>query len=321
MKKINILVITLVAVLTFSCSSDDANPEITANDFAKTIDENQLNNSEIGNLEANSNDGKLSYMIINQSPTGSLAIDSSNGMLTVADETAFDFETNPTITASIELKSKSLTKTVNATITLNDIDDLEFYLSDSKTAYTAAADDDWVLITENEYNTLNEKLNNVSVHGSTSSEFNHTGNIELGTSNGWTVANINPNATIPDESYIFAFKYEIQGDNITGTQVKQSSTSNYSGFENVGSTLPVHSSTNSKMFYFVIKNNDMTTTALGYMGLYKADGSKLSFKRQPGTYHWSSSDVNNLEDDFYGNDGSTGIRWLHQGLSTTQKQW
>ena len=57
------------------------------------------------------------------------------------------------------------------------------------------------------------------------------------------------------------------------------------------------------------------------MGLYKSDNSYLSFKRQQGKYYWSNSNVNDLNDDYYGSDGVSGVRWLHQGLSTTQKQW
>ncbi|QCX39169.1 cadherin repeat domain-containing protein [Aureibaculum algae] len=321
MKKINKLVVTFVSIIAFSCASDDINPEIIASDFFQTIDENQLINTEIGKIEATSNEGKLSFTIKSQSPNGSLAIHNTNGILSVANATTFDYETNQTITASIEIKSKSLTKTIKATITLNNTDDLAFFLSDSKAAYIAAADNEWVFVTENEYNTLYNNLNSVAVHGSTDSEFDYTSEIQLGPFNGWTMANINQETAMPNHSYIFAFKYEVKGNNITNTQVKQSSTSNYSGFTDVGNTLPIHSSTTSKIFCFVIKNNNNPTTDNGYMGLYKSENSYLSFKRQPGKYYWSNSNVNDLNDDNYGSDGASGVRWLHQGLSTTQKQW
>ncbi|MDW7694653.1 hypothetical protein R9C00_07860 [Flammeovirgaceae bacterium SG7u.111] len=65
-------------------------------------------------------DGTLSYALSNESPSGALQI-SEEGIITVKDTALFDFETNPTITATVEVSSSKL-YTQSATITINLVD-------------------------------------------------------------------------------------------------------------------------------------------------------------------------------------------------------
>lgn len=119
MKKIFILTLLIFVI---SCSSDNEEETIiTVEDFNVTIDENPDINQLLGNINATTNQGSLSYSIISQSNNEALAINESSGELTVGDETIFDFETNPIITAIVEVTNDNISATSNVTITLNDI--------------------------------------------------------------------------------------------------------------------------------------------------------------------------------------------------------
>jgi len=114
--------LSLVIILTFiSCGNDDdANQTnvISLQDLTVTIDENPTNGQVVGIVEATQTVGgaTLVYSITVQTPTGALTIDASTGELTVADATLFDFETNPVITAIIEVDGAVNTAMVNITI-------------------------------------------------------------------------------------------------------------------------------------------------------------------------------------------------------------
>ena len=322
------ILLIFTSILIVSCSSDeDANETIvTVSNLTKNIDENSLQGSIIGMVNGSSNTGTVNFSIVNQIPNGALAINATTGELTIADETVFDFETNPSITASVRVSAGETTNNATVTVNLNDKDDLEFLLSTSKTAYNNASTNTWVEITETEYDNLAEKLNNVSKTGATEADFNNSVTIDHGSSPEYTVANIDASTTIPNTGYLFAFKYVIssKGHGVTATtaQIKQSSTSNHQGFIDIGNTLPSHSiSSLIKTYYFVIKGNTTATTGTGYMAFTKSSNTNPAFKRITGTtYHYQSGNSNNLGSTIYNGSGS-GVKWLHQGLATTQKQW
>ena len=120
--------LSMVTIITlFSCANDDDSNQtnvISLEDLTAVIDENPDNGDIIGNVIANQTIGgaTLAYNIDYQTPSGALAINSSTGELTVADATLFDFETNPSITATVSLAGG--TNTANIAINLNNLPDL-----------------------------------------------------------------------------------------------------------------------------------------------------------------------------------------------------
>jgi hypothetical protein len=120
--------LSMVTIITlFSCANDDDTNQtnvISLEDLTAVIDENPANGQVIGNVETTQTIGgaTLAYNIDSQTPTGALAINSSTGELTVANNTLFDFETNQTITATVSLAGG--TNTANITINLNNLPDL-----------------------------------------------------------------------------------------------------------------------------------------------------------------------------------------------------
>ncbi len=127
--KINYLIIwAFISLITFnSCSSDDSSndvnsgPTITISDFTISIDENPENGFILGQIEATTNSGTLSYHLHQQLPNFSMEIDSETGILKVRDSVSFNFEKHPVLTAKIIATSDGNQKTGNVTITLNDI--------------------------------------------------------------------------------------------------------------------------------------------------------------------------------------------------------
>lgn len=100
--------------------------ELTTQNFSVSIDENPTSGQSLGTVQA-SGDGALSYSIASQTPAGALTINSSTGELTVANAALFDFETNPTITATISVDNSGNVQPLTATINLNNVSELVVY--------------------------------------------------------------------------------------------------------------------------------------------------------------------------------------------------
>ncbi len=106
---------------------------ITISDFNTTIDENQSSGTSLGTVTATVNQGSLNFAITSQAPTGAIAIDANTGELTVADASQFDFETNPTLTATVEATANGETKSATATVTLNDVNESNDFVTTWRT--------------------------------------------------------------------------------------------------------------------------------------------------------------------------------------------
>ncbi|EZH73910.1 hypothetical protein ATO12_13585 [Aquimarina atlantica] len=110
-----------ILLLNFSCSKDDEVLAINLKDVKVTIDENPTNGQVLGKVESD-NSSSLTFSITTQTPAGALSINKNTGELTVADATLFDFETNPTITATVSANGALNKATV--TISINNINEL-----------------------------------------------------------------------------------------------------------------------------------------------------------------------------------------------------
>ncbi len=195
------------------------------------------------------------------------------------------------------------------------IDKIELALTTSKSAYQNASTGNWIAITETEYNILALALNDVVKSGSTDEEYNFDTTITpvSASANGITMAN-NNGASMPNDSYVFAFKYHVTQDDIDSAKVKVSSINPQGEYSNLGNILPSHNSGDN---YFVLKGNNSPTTNSGFLAVFCP--KKPGFK-EIGTntiYYFSQDDSSTL-----GTTGGTGSALiLYQGLSTTEKQW
>lgn len=100
--------------------------EVAAQNFSVSIDENPTSGQSLGTVQA-TGDGALSYSIASQTPAGAMTINSSTGELIVVNAALFDFETNPTLTATVAVNNSGNVQTVTATINLNNVSELVVY--------------------------------------------------------------------------------------------------------------------------------------------------------------------------------------------------
>lgn len=120
---VNNTVETSAAIATINLNDVD---EITVQDLTSDIDENPTIGQVVGTIQASAN-GSLTYTITYQSTAGALSIDQNTGELSVADETLFDFETNPTMFTVVSVDNSVYSVNANATINLNDLNEIGEY--------------------------------------------------------------------------------------------------------------------------------------------------------------------------------------------------
>ena len=320
-RTIKLLSTALVTITLLSCGNDDdtmLQTTISGVGFTTTVDENKLNGHLLGNVTGASNTGAVNYTLTSQSIANAMNIDYNTGNVTINNEIAFDFETNPTITALATIASGAITKDVNITINLNDIDDLASILSTSLTHYNNAAVGNWVEITETEYTDLGNNLNQVTTAGLKDIVFEQDlATLQSGASN-FTITAKNDTDTelkIDNNEYVFAFKYINKASaTVRSTdRVKiSSSTDILTGYTDLGNTLPNHSGNGVK--YFILKGNTIKNTAEGYLNFYSS--ANMGQKAISGYQNYYQSGNNNT---FSGSTES--IIYRYQALTTTQKQW
>jgi hypothetical protein len=125
---------------------------IVTNDLTLTMDENPVNGTVLGTVDASSDAGAVTFTISSSTPEGAFAIDENSGRLSVADKYQFDYEKFPVLTALISITDGISTVTSTATINLND---LEFVWTGDKITFYKPANADTALeafqdrITEN----------------------------------------------------------------------------------------------------------------------------------------------------------------------------
>lgn len=123
LKSVFIKSFTLLLILSLCACSSDSDSEntdtITVNtsNFTTSINENPINGQVLGTVQGSTNEGSVTFSIIDQNPSGALAIDSSTGELTVVEGSLFNFGTHPIITGVVKVANGSIFD--NATITIN----------------------------------------------------------------------------------------------------------------------------------------------------------------------------------------------------------
>jgi len=128
MKVISKLLFVLLMVIVASCSSDDDSDamqevsldSIIVSDINITVLENIPTDTVLAQLIVINVSEEFTYSIVSQSPAGAFAVD-SEGQISVADSSLFDYETYPTITGTVAVAAEGYeTKEVAINITLED---------------------------------------------------------------------------------------------------------------------------------------------------------------------------------------------------------
>ena len=310
----NVFILGLLSLM--ACSSDD-------NDTIVPIKEGLTINVEVSEYPSEASviatvesglTGSLTFTLARISVEGALALDSDSGILTVLDPTAFDFESVSSITGNITVANGSEAEEWSLNVRLKDIDDIAHWLKASKAAYQEANSGNWVLITEDEYIELGLRMSGISRTGTTDILYEQGFNADdYQTYSDITVSN--DLSTIPENSYVFAFKYLALADEIDGNKVKVSKGQVTEGYANLGNSLPIH---NQGQKYFVLKGAQQSTTnSRGFLGIYSQNGvSYDTLGKALGTHYFGEGDTNTLE----AANLVQGV-CIYQGLSTSIKQW
>ncbi|PNQ73645.1 hypothetical protein C1T31_04720 [Hanstruepera neustonica] len=293
-----------------SCSSDDNDNQNLSNNVNTSIDENPRSGDLVATITTNLV-GNITYSLISESVTGAFTIGNDSGELRVADWQAFDFETNSSITAIVTATDGINISTYNINVNLNDMDDIWSFLNTSRTDYENAANGDWVIITESEYNDLANYLNETTKSGASDTDMFSSASIAPAGSP-FTVAN-NNGENLPEGSYFIAFKYYSWDNNVVSNRVKLSTSSITGPYENIGGALPEH---DSEYNHFVYKGSNNAISSTGYLAFYES--VSMGYKNiQGNTNFWYATGDSNMLDS----EDNTNAVFLYQGLSTTQKQW
>ena len=122
MKRQNLFFAFAIACALFivSCSDDELAPiDLTLDNIpAITLDENPANGESITQASATVNRGDIEFVISSQSVAGAMAINTTSGEITVADASKFDYETNPTLIATVSVTVERVTESITITVNL-----------------------------------------------------------------------------------------------------------------------------------------------------------------------------------------------------------
>ncbi len=316
-----------ILILALACSSDDSGdeqdpdgnpvPEYSISDLQVTIEENPEAGFILGSLTTDL-PGNLTHTISNDA----LAFDPSTLEVSVADVAVFDYELNTVVSGTITVSNGTESLTATVTITLTDfVDVIESLLTTSKDAYLAAEQGDWIEITAEEFESLEEEMEDVSYSGTSKEDYSFPNpiGISLGNSDmlGFSLTNVN-DATMEEGSYLFAIRF-FAGSGVfevtEGNKVRISETSFAEGYTAVGNPLPEKTSADREAF-FVLKFNFSPTTTTGHLSMYYAPRNGATRKDSSGSTHFQSGEV-----EEYVNDPNDGATYAYQGLSTTTVQW
>lgn len=308
------LLILLITSTTFiSCSEEEDGGPLNNSDVSAQVEEYPRNGDFLATATS-SLSGDLTFGLTAVSVGDAFLLDDTTGELTVANPFAFDYETNTEITGEITVTNGTETEVLSVYVEVIDIDDIAYILTDSKADYEAANAGDWVPITSNEYLSLFVQISETSKSGTTDELF------EAGVSVGvftayydFTIAN--DAAPIPDDSYVFAFKYWSDENEAQGNKVKVSSTSLTDGYSDLGGILPAGGRGEHN---FVLKGGDSPTDGSGYLGMYSNAGLSYDVRGFAiGNHYFVEGDQATIGANF----NVVQTICLYQGLSTPIKQW
>lgn len=311
MKTIRLYALLLVSSLFIlnGCGDDDPEPTMTASNFDLTLDEHQMNGYSLGFIDASSDLGAVSFSTTGIEPAGAITISDISGEIKVANVQMFNYEINQRIDAIVSITDGTNTKNINVAITINDIDDIAYYLTTSKNAYTNATDDNWVKITESEYNALANQL--LAVNKAATSDVEYEINIgPIESTVDWSFVNDNGHI-IPVDNYVFAIKYHAITMDNDACNVMYATNSITGPYTTLGGDLPNHDDGEQ---YFVLKGSKTKSTAISYLAFHAMGKMKAIFLSGASYYAYPglATDITLADVNYV---------WLYQGLSTDIKQW
>jgi hypothetical protein len=176
---------------------------VTTSDFEITINEGPSNQEILGIVEGSTNQGALTYTILEQYPENAFSIDTNSGELRVENTGLFNYEVYPIVSGIVEVANGDVSATATITINLLDIEENDLLLSSMTSTFNRPNFD--VCDQNHTMNYANGEIN---------SWFNYFGvksyNMSFVSSNSLIT---NYNKYIVDQGAICDFQYTITYDN------------------------------------------------------------------------------------------------------------
>ena len=298
--------------LLISCSKGSNGLGESFNDQIIRIDENPTLGSVIGKVKENLQ-GNYVFTIEAQNPDGALEVNAATGELLVSDELLFNYEMHPELTATVQVANTEGSTLVNLNVTLNDIDDMAFFLETSRDAYLEASHGDWILITEGEYDLLADRITGVVKSGTNDSEYVLEGTTSFEAFNA-TYANYNAH-NIPEAHRLFAFKYYATTDDVEDVNLKVALADVSPAFASLPAVLPPHGKGHQ---FFVLKGGSDAAIRELRLGMYSPKGGLVVIDSLLDSEVLFSSKNKEILDEFLPLQNAIG---RYQGLSTDIIQW
>jgi hypothetical protein len=190
-------------------------------------------------------------------------------------------------------------------------------------AYDAAQVNDWIQITEAEYNQMNTSISNNFVGGTQEAFFSNIGGGVAYGANGIThtiqFANGTQTVEVPVNQYFYAFKIQYFHTNLSNVQNVEfisgpiNTTTNQASFVSLGNVLPTHNITN-RTGYYLIKRNSIQTSSAVNIGIITNTNYQVAASTTNGTaYSGSASPVSVSP--------WPNTNLIIQSLSSSVRQW
>lgn len=115
------LCFSLLLLAVVSCDvGNEPSFQLTAQDLSTSIVENPGLGTEIGQVIASAEGAQMVFSVLSSAPAGAFTIDGVSGVLKVADDALFDFETNVSLTAVVQVTAGTESREVNVLVLLED---------------------------------------------------------------------------------------------------------------------------------------------------------------------------------------------------------
>jgi hypothetical protein len=202
------------------------------------------------------------------------------------------------------------------------VDNITLSLTTSLSSYNAAANGTWVKITSGEYTALQTNVSGTTPAGATAATMTAIATSTNFTTGSLFFTNIVSSATpaIPANSYVYAMSFYFNAVNSGISVYANDSTSSYTNFTKIGSTLPT---TTAGLNYYVLKGaSTPTASTTGNLAMWSNDNINHGFKASIGAsgVRYVSTSTPSSSSTLSGS-YALSAAFAIQGLTTTSKQW
>ena len=114
--------LALLTLLAFNSCQVAGDIVLSVEDLSVSMNENQAEGANIGQIKATANGAELNFEVISSSPEDAFDIDSRTGVLSIATPELFDYEKREVLTAQVRISAEDQSETVDIEVLLLDVE-------------------------------------------------------------------------------------------------------------------------------------------------------------------------------------------------------